>query len=114
MTVKSVTAGEGRPRRRGARPHDERDLRDDARGADVATEDLAVEPQGDHALLDAGAARVVEPDDGAPDLHREVHDLDDLLAEDLAEGAAEDREVLGEDGDLAAVDRAVAVTTPSP
>ena len=92
----------------GARAHDERDLRDDARGADVAEEDLAVEAERDDALLDAGAAGVVEADDGAADLHREVHDLDDLLAEDLAEGAAEDGEVLGEDRHLATVDHAVA------
>ena len=78
------------------------------RGVDVAAEDLAVEAEGDHALLDARAAGVVEPDDRAADLHGEVHDLDDLLAEDLAERAAEDGEVLGEDRDLAAVDRAVA------
>ena len=44
----------------------------------------------------------------AAGLHGEVHDLDDLLAEDLAERAAEDGEVLGEDADLAAVDGAVA------
>ena len=47
------------------------------------------------------------PDHRAADLHGEVHHLDDLLAEDLAQRAAEDREVLGEDADLAAVDRAV-------
>jgi hypothetical protein len=35
-----------------------------------------------------------------------VHDLDDLLAVDLAERAAEDGRVLGEHGDRAAVDRA--------
>ena len=45
------------------------------------------------------AARVDDADDRAAGLHREVHDLDDLLAGDLAERAAEDREVLGVDGD---------------
>ena len=48
------------------------------------------------------------PIDRAADLHREVHDLDDLLAEHLAERAAEHGEVLGEDRDRAAVDGAVA------
>jgi hypothetical protein len=52
--------------------------------------------RGDDALLDAGAAGVVEADDRDADLHGPVHDLDDLLAEDLAERAAEDGEVLGE------------------
>ena len=74
----------------------------------VAAEDLAVQAERDDALLDAGAAGVVDADDRAAGLQREVHDLDDLLAVDLAERAAEDREVLREDGDRAAVDRAVA------
>jgi hypothetical protein len=73
----------------------------------VAPEDLAVEAEGDHALLDARPTRVVEAHDGAPDLHREVHDLRDLLAEDLTQRPAEDGEVLGEHGDGAAVDGAV-------
>ena len=92
----------------GARPHDQRDLRDDARGQHVAPEDLAVEPEGDDALLDARAAGVVDADHRDAGLERQVHDLDDLLAEDLAEGPAEDGEVLREDADLATVDGAVA------
>jgi hypothetical protein len=75
-------------------------------------EDLAVEPEGDDALLDARAAGVVDADHRAAGLERVVHDLDDLLAEDLAEGAAEDREVLGEDTHRSAVDRAVAGDDP--
>ena len=92
----------------GARAHDQRDLRDDAGAQHVAAEDLAVQAERDHALLDAGAAGVVDADDRAAGLQGEVHDLDDLLAEDLAEAAAEDREVLGEHAHLAAVDGAVA------
>ena len=91
----------------GARAHDHRDLRDDAAGHHVAVEDVAVEAEGDHALLDPRATGVVDADHRAADLHREVHHLDDLLAEHLAERAAEDGEVLGEDAHLAAVDRAV-------
>jgi hypothetical protein len=60
-----------------------------------------------HALLDAGAAGVVDPDDRAADLHGQVEHLDDLFAEHLAERAAEDREILREDTHLPAVDRAV-------
>jgi hypothetical protein len=74
----------------------------------VATEDLGIEPERDHALLDARAAGVVDADERAADLHRQVHDLDDLLAEHLAQGTAEHREVLGEHADLSTVDRAVA------
>ena len=85
-----------------------RDLGDHAAGAHVAEEDVGVAAQADHALLDAGAAGVVDADERAAHLHREVHDLDDLLGEDLAQAAAEDGEVLAEEEDLAAVDRAVA------
>ena len=91
----------------GGRAHDQRDLRDHAGGVHVALEDLAVEAEGDHALLDPRAAALVDADDRAAVLHGEVEDLDDLLAVDLAEAAAEDRDVLGEDRDRAAVDRAV-------
>ena len=92
----------------GAGAHDQADLRDHPAGVHVAAEDLAVQAERDHALLDAGAAALVDADDRAAGLDGEVHDLDDLLAVDLAERAAEDREVLGEHADLAAVDGAVA------
>ncbi len=92
----------------GAVAHDHRDLRDDARGVHVAAEDLAVQAERDDALLDARARALVDADDRAAGLDGEVHDLDDLLAVDLAEGAAEDGEVLAEHADLAAVDGAVA------
>ena len=91
-----------------ARAHDQRDLRDHARAADVAQEDVAVGAERDDALLDAGAAGVVDPDHGAADLGRQVHDLAHLLGHDLAQRAAEDREVLAEHAHPAAVDRAVA------
>ena len=48
------------------------------------------------------------PIDRAAGLQRQVHDLDDLLAEDLAERAAEDGEVLREHAHRPAVDGAVA------
>ena len=51
---------------------------------------------------------VVDADERAAHPHGQVHDLDDLLGEDLAQAAAEDGEVLAEQEDLAAVDRAVA------
>ena len=92
----------------GAVAHDQADLRDDAGGVDVAAEDLAVQAQGDHALLDPGAGALVDADDRAAGLDGQVHHLGDLLAVDLAQGAAEDGEVLGEHADLAALDGAVA------
>ena len=88
--------------------HDQADLRDHAAGVHVALEDLAVEAERDHALLDAGAGALVDADDRAAGLDGEVHHLGDLLAVHLAERAAEDGEVLGEHADLAAVDGAEA------
>ncbi len=92
----------------GARAHDHADLRDHARALDVADEDVAVAAERDDALLDPGAAGVVEADHGRPDPGGHVHDLDHLLGHHLAERAAEDGEVLAEDEDRAAVDLAVA------
>ncbi len=88
--------------------HDQADLRDHAGAFDVAGEDVAVGAERDDALLDPGPSRVVDPDHRRPDLGGEVHHLAHLLRHHLAEAAAEDGEVLGEDKDGAAVDRAVA------
>ena len=92
----------------GARPHHQADLRDHARGLHVPPEDLGVAGERDDALLDAGAARVVDADHRAAELGRVIHDLADLLGEHLRQRAAEDGEVLREDEDLAAEDRPVA------
>ncbi len=91
-----------------ARPHDDGDLRDHPGGDDVALEHLAVAAERRDALLDAGAAGIEQADDRRAHLQRHVLDLDDLLRVRLRERAAEDREVLGEDEDRAAVDGAPA------
>ncbi len=88
--------------------HDHGDLRDDPGRQDVAREDPRVARERRHALLDARAAGVVEADDRCAHLHRQVHDLADLLRVRLGERSAEDREVLAEEEDEPAVDRAVA------
>jgi hypothetical protein len=118
MIVKSVIAGEYTPP--GGRAHDQADLRDHPRRAGVAEEDLREQPQRRHALLDPRPAPVVDPDHRAARLHRVVHDLDDLLAVDLAQAAAEHGEVVAVDRDRAAVhgadpgDHAVAVGAVAP
>jgi hypothetical protein len=89
----------------GTGAHDHADLRDHARALDVADEDVAVGAERDNPLLDPRPARVVDPDHGRADLRGQVHDLAHLLGHHLAEGAAEDGEVLGEHGDRTAVDR---------
>ena len=92
----------------GARPHDRRDLRHDARRERVAEKDVRVAGEREHALLDARAAGVVEPDDRRAELHREIHDLHDLRGVGLRERSAEDGEVLREGEHLPAVHEAVA------
>ena len=55
---------------------------------------LAVEAQGDHALLDPGAGAVVDADQRSVGLDREVLDPHDLLPVHLAEAAAEHGDAL--------------------
>ena len=52
--------------------------------------------------------RIVESDDRRADLHRQVHDLADLLRVRFRKRAAENRKILRKDKNLAAVDQAVA------
>ena len=89
-------------------PQNYRYLGYDARGQGVSEEDLPVRGQAEHALLDAGAARVVQADDGAAGLQGQVHHLADLLTNHLGDGAAEDGKVLGVDEHLSPVHQPVA------
>src|SRR6202012_911430 len=88
----------------GAGTHDQADLRDHAAAFDIAGEDVAVGAEADDALLDPGAARVVDADHRRTDPGGHVHDLAHLPRHDLAEAAAEDGEILGEDEAGAAFD----------
>ena len=92
----------------GAGAHDGGDLRHDAACQGVAQEDIGVPGERDDAFLDAGAAGIVEADDGGSRFQGEVHDLADLERVSFRERAAEHGEVLREDIDEAAVDAAVA------
>ena len=92
----------------GARAHDHRNLRDDARGEHVALEHLAVAAERGDAFLDAGAAGIEQAYDRRAGAHRHVLDLDDLLRVRLGQRAAEHREILGEHEHGAAVHRTIA------
>src|SRR5207253_11437829 len=89
-----------------AQPHDRGDLRDDAGRQDIPKKDVGVAAEGDDTLLDPCAAGVVQADDRRAGLHRQVHDLADLLGVRLGERAAEDGEVLRKDVDHATADPA--------
>ena len=91
-----------------ARPHDQRDLRDDARGQHIALEHFAIAAERRHALLDARPAGVEQADDRRAVLQRHILQLGDFLRMRLAQRAAEHGEILGEDEDGAAIDRAPA------
>ncbi len=80
-------------------PHDDGDLRDDARGQGVSLEDLAVSRQAVYPFLNAGATGIVETYCRGTVFHGQVHDLADLLGNCLRQGAAHDGEILGEDKD---------------
>ena len=89
-----------------ARAEDEAQLRDQPARLYVAPEDLRVAGKRNDAFLDARATRVVDADDRDPVAQCEVHHLDHLLREDLAERAAIDGEILREDADGPAVEQA--------
>src|SRR6185437_10936107 len=55
---------------------------------------ISVEPQRDDTFLDPGAATLIDTHHGRTVPQRDVEDLRDLLAVNLAEAAAEDGHVL--------------------
>ncbi|MPM37910.1 hypothetical protein SDC9_84530 [bioreactor metagenome] len=88
----------------GTGPGDDRDLRHRTGQPDVRVEHLAVAGQRVDALLDPGAARVVDEDEGRAGGERGLHHLDDLLGLRLAGRATHHGEVLGGDVHRAAED----------
>ena len=91
-----------------ARPHDHRDLRDDARCSGVAHKDVAIAAQRQDALLDASTARVVDADQGSTHLERQILHLDDLGGVGLAQRPAHDGKVLGKHIHQTPIDGAIA------
>ena len=87
-----------------ARPQDDRELRDHARGKGVGAEDLGVAVQRQDPLLDARAARVVDLDERHPGLQGEPLCVRDARGVHLPQGAAHHREVLRGHEHLAPLD----------
>ncbi len=92
----------------GAWSHDGGELRHYTRSQRIAEEDVRVAGERDHALLNAGATGIVQPNDGRTHSHGGIHDLDDLGGVRFRERAAKDGEVLRIDEDRTAVDGAIA------
>jgi len=103
-----VSQSRGVDRAAGAWPHDDRQLRHDARRLAVGVEDTRVAAQAVYAFLDARAAAVVDGDERAAVLEGHLHRLDDLVGVHLAQRAAHDRGILRRGEDAPAVDQAEA------
>ncbi|ENR04566.1 hypothetical protein H721_01164 [Brucella ovis IntaBari-2006-46-332] len=92
----------------GAWPHDDGNLRHDARRIHIAFENIGIACQRCHAFLDARAAGIVKADDRRAVFYGHVHDLADFLRMGFRKRAAQNREVLAEHIDLTAIDGAPA------
>ncbi len=88
----------------GAGAADERNLRHGAREHDVVVEDLSVAGEGIDPFLHAGAAGIVDEDEGGAGFQGLCHDLGDLYGVDLAGRTAGDGKVLAGQVHQAAVD----------
>ena len=88
--------GQGRRvgRAAGAGPADQGDLGDGPGKFDIGEEDPAVARKRVDAFLDAGSARIVDEDERAAGVQRQLHHVGDLVAVELARRAAQDGEVL--------------------
>ena len=91
----------------GTRAHDHGDLRYDTGGQRVLQEDVGIACQRGDPFLNAGPAGIENADHRCPVLDGRLLDLDDFLGVGLRKRAAKHREVLGEDIDRPAVDRAM-------
>ena len=89
-----VGQGRGVDRATGAGAGDDRDLRDHTGQQHVGVEHLAVAGQRVDALLDPGAARIVEEEERRAVLQRGLHHRHNLLVVGLAGRTAGDGEVL--------------------
>ncbi len=90
-----------------ARSHDGGDLRHHSRCQHIAQEDVGIASQRHHAFLNARTSGIVQPDHRRANLHRHIHDLDDLGGVGLRQRAAEHGEVLREHKYQSAFDAAI-------
>ena len=98
----------------GTRPHDHRQLGNQTGGLDIAVKDIGIARQGGHAFLNAGPARIVQTHHRNPNAQGKVHELDDFFGMGFGQGASEDREVLGKNGDALTIHGAQTRNHPIP
>ena len=79
------------------RPHNGRELRNHARRAGVAVENIGVPRQREHTFLNTRPPRIVEANERRTVLHGQVHELADLFGVGFGQGTAKDRKILCED-----------------
>ena len=92
----------------GAGAHDEGNLGDHTRRQGIAVENLGIEAQRDHTLLDAGAGAFVNTNERHASFNGQVHDLDDFFAVNLTERPTENGPVLRKDAHFTTINGAVA------
>jgi len=91
----------------GARPHDDRDLRDQSRSQGVPQEDVPIPGEGHDSFLNTRPSRIIQADHRRTHLHGHIQDLDDLGSMGLAQGTTHHRSVLRIDVDQPTADGAV-------
>jgi len=94
----------GIDRASGTRTHDDGNLRDDTRRTGVPVKNLPVSRERIHAFLNTRPPRVIDADQWAADLHRQVHHLAYLRSVHLAEASADNRKILGKYAYVSAID----------
>ena len=92
----------------GAGPHDDGNLRDDARCSRIIHENASKARQGINTFLDAGTAGIIDADDRRPHLQGHFLHLGNLVGMHFAKGTAFDGKIFGVGEDQTAADRTVA------
>ena len=92
----------------GAGPHDDGDLRDDARCGRIIHEDAAKTGQSIDAFLDAGTAGVIDADDRGSHLQSHFLHLGNLMGVHFTKGSAFNGKIFGIGKDQSAPYRTVA------
>ena len=90
----------------GARTHDQADLRHHARSQNIALEHFGISCERGNPLLDTRSARIVYANHRRAILQRHIHDFTNFLGMRLRERAPEHGEVLRENINHSAINRA--------